>query len=264
MQPFYFGTSEKPLFGIHHPASFEAARPWGVVLCHPMGREYVVAHRSLRELAGRLARSGFHVLRFDFFGCGDSSGADEDGSIIQWKEDIAIAIDEIKDQAGVDKVALVGLRLGASLCCLAGIERADAEVAVFWEPIVNGRRYVDELLLEQDARLRAAASPFRPSRTPMNHAEILGFAVSQEMRHELESLDLLTLEKRPASRVLMIENVPRSGPNGFREKLEHLDAQTDFQFIDTPKAWRKGEMNRPLVPIPVLDAIQTWLSECCI
>ena len=87
---------------------------------------------------------------------------------------------------------------------------------------------------------------------------------SQELRHELENLYLLTVEKRPAPRVFLIENVPRSIPGGFREKLTRLDAQTDFQYIDAPKIWQKNEMNKALVPTPVLAAIQTWLSEGCI
>ena len=51
------------------------ARQSAIVLCQPLGHGYLRAHRAFRNLAVSLASQGFHVLRFDYYGCGDSATA---------------------------------------------------------------------------------------------------------------------------------------------------------------------------------------------
>src|SRR5262245_3688452 len=97
MKPFFFGSSAQPLFGVYHPPAGSAPTREGVVLCGPFGREYLRAHRALRELAHRLAASGFHVLRFDYSGSGDSSGDGEDADAARWVSDIGAAVDEVRN-----------------------------------------------------------------------------------------------------------------------------------------------------------------------
>jgi hypothetical protein len=63
VNPFFFGSSARPLFGAYEPAK-NAARG-AVVLCPPLGSEYYFAHPALRRLGWLLAERGWHVLRFD-------------------------------------------------------------------------------------------------------------------------------------------------------------------------------------------------------
>ena len=62
MNPFYFGTSQRPLFGIHHPPKSSDVRASGVVLCPAIGQDYMRTHRGLKQLALQLSKAGFHVL----------------------------------------------------------------------------------------------------------------------------------------------------------------------------------------------------------
>ena len=110
VEPFYFGTAGS-LFGCYHAPQGAKRRDSGVVLCNPMGFEYIRAHRAYRQLAIRLSHAGFPVLRFDYYGCGDSGGRSEEGEIGRWQEDISSAIDEIKERAGLERVCLIGMRL---------------------------------------------------------------------------------------------------------------------------------------------------------
>ena len=138
MNPFYFGTSERPLFGVYHPARSQQARDAGVVLCHPFGWEYMRTHRAFRQLAGRLTDVGFPVLRFDYSGTGDSAGDGREASLGQWLDDLSAAIDEIEDTAGVRRVSLIGLRLGAALAARAATTRPDLDRLILWNPVVTG------------------------------------------------------------------------------------------------------------------------------
>lgn len=128
---FFFGASERRLFGVYDaPAK---GKRKGVVLCNPLGAEYYFAHQSLHYLGQLLADEGTHVMRFDWFGCGDSAGA-EPGDDASRLEDLDWAIDELKDTAGVRKVDLVGLRAGAGPA-LAAAKRKDVSRIVLWDPV---------------------------------------------------------------------------------------------------------------------------------
>ena len=115
MTPFHFGSEQRRLFGIYEPALCKSGKKRAVLLCYPMGNEQIFAYRTFRQLAARLVGAGFHVLRFDYFGTGDSYGDTGEGDIASWCEDIETAIDELREMTAVAQVSLVGLRLGANL-----------------------------------------------------------------------------------------------------------------------------------------------------
>ncbi len=191
MNSFFFGSSERPLFGVHHPPKGKETRSEGVVLCYPMGQEYMRSHRAFRQLANLLLRRGHHVFRFDYFGTGDSAGASEDGSLAQWVCDVTSAIEEFKDNASLQRVSLVGLRLGAALATLAAADRDDVEKLVLWDPVVSGPSYV--------AELRAAAGRSDGEADPASGTiGVLGFPLTRALREELAQLDLRSLEETGA------------------------------------------------------------------
>lgn len=193
MNPFYFGTTDRRLFGAHTPARVGArgGSIRAIVLCSPWGQEYLRAHRSMRLLADMLAGAGNDVLRFDYYGTGDSAGDMVDGSVQGWEADIETAIDELKDISGAPKVALVGLRLGATLAARVAVRRRrDVGALVLWDPVVSGSAYVAELLRTATEREHAAE---RPRPRPAEHGgghELLGFPLPAEMIRAIEELEL--------------------------------------------------------------------------
>ena len=76
----------------------------------------------------------------------------------QWVEDVGTAIEELKETAGVKRVALVGLRLGGAVAAMAAERRTDIEGVVLWDPVVDGKAYVVEML---EGRPRVAMSMAR-------------------------------------------------------------------------------------------------------
>jgi alpha/beta superfamily hydrolase len=80
MTPLLFGSADAPLYGVHH-APQAAPQRTGIVLCYPFGQEYMRAHRACRQLAMLLAKKGYHVLRFDYSGTGNSSGDVDSASL---------------------------------------------------------------------------------------------------------------------------------------------------------------------------------------
>lgn len=263
MHPFYFGPQEKSLFGIYHPPLTRADRDTGIVQCSPFGSEAINAHRAFRQVAIRLSRVGFHVLRFDYYGCGDSAGEGIEGDVDQWKKDISIAIDELKNKAGVSRVSLVGLRLGATLGLLVAGGRNDVESLVLWEPVVEGRGYIEELINQQEIWMeKSNFSEATITQQDEGAVEISGFALTSRMRVGIESINLLSLQKGAGKRLLIIKKSEGGGDQPLLKTLNQLGDFPDYSDVVAPRVWlESNQSDRVVVPNELLESIVSWLTR---
>jgi len=262
MEPFYFGAGEKRLFGIHYRPARDAARNSAVVLCYPMGHEYIRAQRAFRQLSFRLAEAGFHVLRFDFYGCGDSAGESHEGEVEQWLEDIGSAIQEIKDLSGVTQVSLIGARLGATLATLAGGARPDVESMVLWDPIVKGKDYVRALDKRHRDWLRDVLPTPREIDRDDEILEITGFPLTVSLRRGLDEIDLSTVREYLPGRLFIVESIQPSVTLRWREHLKRLGVSLEYERIaGAGSRFRPGARSQALVPNPVLQSIASWIAK---
>jgi pimeloyl-ACP methyl ester carboxylesterase len=264
VRPFYFGESAEPLLGLHHPPSGGRARSVGVAILNPFGDEYLRAHRSLRQLADRLAGAGFHVLRFDYFGCGDSAGEDHDGRLGRWVDDAAVAVEELEALASSSRVALVGLRLGASLAIRLAGRRPGADHLVLWDPVGDGRLYLKELdaahevCMRENARRATGAADAQPP-------ERLGFPLPDPLRAEIEALDLFGQATAPAPHVLVLTTGSREGPTLFPGGAPP-GGSLEREPLPGMPVWTRGDsdaMEGALVPVEALERITAWLVARC-
>ena len=259
---FYFGPPDKRLFGLYYFPHPQQERDYGVVICNPWGQEYIRAHRALFQLGLRLSRLGFPVLHFDFFGTGDFAGEDSDGSFDQWQADLRIAIQELKRRSRVEKVFLVGLRLGASIAALVASGRIDIAGLVLWEPAVIGNEYLNDLIAwhreKQFHFLHKVET--RPELT-----ELLGFGLHASLLDNLKEMNLLSTRRKPARRILIIEStapaeVGQSPAAQLNQYYTGMGAKTDYRLIESFKMWTE-DPDKGLVPQPILEAAVTWLAE---
>jgi len=145
MIPFFFGSRDKQLFGIYHPSKSKTAYSHGILICPPVGQEHLRTYMALRQLALALSSIGFDVLKFDYYGVGDSAGDSKQGNVDIWKEDVRHAYQELKDVTGVRSVSILGLRLGAALAALSVSAGLQVKNLLLWDPVVNGAEYIREL-----------------------------------------------------------------------------------------------------------------------
>jgi alpha/beta superfamily hydrolase len=259
IEPCYFGDPDKPLLGCYHAPESDADRDCAVVLCYPMGHEYIQFHRACRLLAASLALNGFPTLRFDFYGCGDSSGNDEDGRIQQWLTDISSAIKHIKNQCRARKICLVGLRLGGTLSMIAGAQRGDIDGLALWDPVVQGKSYIAELqTLHNEMLARAHLIPKANER----QTEILGYLLTDDLRLELENIDLQVVKEKPANNMLVIESHKTGNQQQLSIRLKNLHANVKYLNLPHPQFWTWMEdFSHIVVPQAVHHAIVDWMSE---
>jgi uncharacterized protein len=257
MNPFFFGTSARQLFGMYHPPRAETTRATGVVLCYPFGQEYMRSHRAFRQLANLLTKAGFPVLRFDYSGSGDSAGESDVVSLARWQEDIDTAIDELRDTAEVQRVALVGLRLGAALALRAAAPRADVAAVVCWDPIVDGPGYVREMtaLAEVPAAVGAGDGD--------EVMGVMGFPVTTAFRRDLQTLDARTPSATaPAPKALVIAAAPRDTDTALAGVLEATGCETTYRLLPSEGSW--GEVDNygsALIPQQIVQGIVAYLGQ---
>jgi alpha/beta superfamily hydrolase len=173
--PFFFANG---LFGTHHRPPAADAR-YGVLICAPIAQEYMRTHWLFRQLASQLVREGVHVMRFDYTGCGDSVGAQLAGGPQRWCEDAKLAGAEFRNRADLDRVVVLGARLGGYIAA-ASFPELDA---VLWDPVESGARYLQELKQLQSDISRGRREPFE---TRM----LAGFEFNDALRRDLNAVEL--------------------------------------------------------------------------
>ena len=259
MTPFYFGPSKRQLFGVYHPPLGGGQR--GVVLCYPWGQEYLCAHQSFGFLARQLARAGNHVLRFDYYGTGDSAGKDTEGSITSWLEDVEWALNEIRDMAMLTSFALVGLRLGATIAAKAAMKHADVEKLVLWDPVFDGDMYLREMF-ENPKRVTRSASYGRFG----THGEgeiqdVSGFPLNPTMRKELDGLtaELYSHTLPPTFLISILERPEVYAP--LRASLDGAGVTYTDERTQDPTVWiEEKEFGTSGMPVNALKRITQWLT----
>ena len=260
MYPHYFGSSHESLFGVYYASVARPVRSSGVVLCSPVGHEYIRSHRAFRNLATLLSRHGFPVLRFDYYGCGDSAGEAADGRVTRWIDDVATAIEELTDTAGVSKVSLVGLRFGATLAAMAAQQRRDIDNIVLWDPIRRGAAYLEQLLELQQDWLREG--PERHSDSARDGPiDVIGFPLTDRVRREYEAVDLGALGACRARHALVITD-PSRDDGDWSALFDRLHVPSTHWHASDVGQWHDPEMvHETLLPQEVLGTIVSFMSR---
>jgi len=256
----YFGSPDRRLFGIFEEPEDGAAREAGVVLCYPYGADYATAFRTFRILATRLAKAGFHVLRFDYLGTGDSSGDADVASIEQWITDVGTAVRELRDSRGLRDVSLVGLRLGATLAALAAARTKDVERVVLWEPVVDGQEYLAALQALHREWLQEALRDGRNAQ----HLEddLLGYQLTERLRRDFVDLRLQSLAGAPAPSLYLMSKGSSDEYDCLVAMLRQQGARVDADRVEGPEIWsRTPSMDESSVPTGALRSIVTWLTS---
>jgi pimeloyl-ACP methyl ester carboxylesterase len=228
---YFFGPSKEPLFGMLHTPSVDSGRDRGVLLCPPLGWEFMRTHWALRNMARLLAMAGLHVLRFDYYGTGDSAGAAVDGSVDRWIADIATAATELSDSTGVKHLSVVGVRLGATFAALAASDGLRVDQLVLWDPVVHGDEYL-EALDRMHAEMLAQRSD-QMITSDLIGDELLGFPYPPARRQGIERLDLTRMQWNGVTTALVAS---QDRPE-YRQLVEAAGPSLRYDIIEDAGAW---------------------------
>lgn len=255
---FHFGDSSNPLFGVYHRPEGGGGSSRAVLLCPPFGQEEIRANRIFRVLAQQLARSGFHVLRFDYFASGDSMGDCEEATLQRWSSDIVAAHDELKDMSGANRATWIGLSLGATLATVTAASQVRGLAGlVLWDPVTNGKAYLADLarghaeMMDEDTEMIEALPPV----SEFGVREAMGFEINEAFVDELMALDLGDIERRPARKALIVGE-KNAAQEAVADRLADLGVKLEWCEEDDAGLWNsESALNAFVVPVATIRAI---------
>lgn len=252
MTPFYFGASNRQLYGAYDPPAAGGRR--AALFCQPWAREYLLAHPTVRLAARALARAGWHALRFDYSGTGDSAGSDQDVSLEQWQEDIRTAIRELQDVAGVQRVTLIGMRLGGALAAMVAASNRDIERLVLWDPVIDGGRHVNALR-------EPAVAWERDLAPPLPEDEVIGAPLPPALRDGIRSISPAMFPSSLPRSLLLNTHGDRDAYAPLEARL--VDASTEFtrEHVPDVQVWQE-EWGRGGVGLAAraVERVNAWLT----
>ena len=264
--PFYFPNGGYSLFGVLHEPAADSDHP-AFVFCHPFGEEKLWAHRVFVGFARALAARGYPVLRFDSMGSGDSHGRFQDASLTTALADVRAAIEEVRRRTRRHRVSLLGLRFGATLASLVAEEVSDLDRLVLWAPIIDGARYMQDLLRINLTTQMAVYREIRRDREALVAAmrsgetvNVDGYEMGLAMFDSVSALKLAANPKRCIAPCLITQldrQLARPAPELVQ--LASGYANVTFNLVQEEPFWR--EIARFYDRAPLLDAeTLRWLE----
>lgn len=267
--PLFFPNGDRTLFGVVHepPAGTPQRMPF--VFCHPFGEEKLWSHRVFVTFARELARRGHPVLRFDYMGSGDSDGRFADASVATVQSDIRCAVDYLKDRTKSSAVGLIGLRFGATLAAGVADGRDDIGLLVLWAPIVNGSRYMQELLRINLTTQMAVYREIREDRDALVAgmragltANVDGYEVTLPMFEQLSAINLSGSQHTFAGPCLLVDvvKVHRDEAGPELKSLAGQYADASLAVVREDPFWKEIERFYDGAPA-LFEHTLEWLAD---
>ena len=252
--PVYFGPGNR-LFGWLH-SNPTGARRTPVIICPPLGFEFVRAYRAVRTLARKLAGTGHITLRFDYAGTGDSHEYDQDSdAVTSWIDSICSAIDYVMSLTGSESVVLVGIRLGGTLASKVAQLR-EIHSLVLWEPAESGKTYCREMQMIEAGTKSTRDVQKYPG------IDAAGFYLTTKT---IDGVKELILGQSPfigRPRILLLERDDIALNERRASQLEMSGSELKRQSISDYKAMMLAPQEAR-VPEQSIELIAGWLSETC-
>ncbi|SPB13274.1 alpha/beta hydrolase [Caballeronia novacaledonica] len=233
-----------------------------MVLCNTYGHEYVWTYSGMRHLADALSARGIWVLRFDYRGTGDSTGADLAPDQFESSvEDINAAVEYFKASAGIEHVTLCGFRVGAAFALAAAL-RHPVDELVLLAPVASGRVYMRELSIVRKTWLELLAPPLREMQQDDVRLNVLGQVYSDEFRDSLQAIDLVASVNgatlAPARRALIM-NVKAGGTDPLRDALADKGVEAESRpFEDLTGFIQETAFN--VLPRAAFAEVVAWIA----
>jgi pimeloyl-ACP methyl ester carboxylesterase len=248
-----------------------------VLLLPPLGQEYKRCHKTLQKLAQDLATAGFHTLRFDYAGSGDS-GELASWSLDTWRQDGQDALAWLRGTSGAKMVSAVGVRLGAAVALALD---TPLEHLVLWDPVVDGSAYLESLdRLNRELLHRFRHAYRNGSAVSFPPEQLIGHPFPDTMRESLAAYSLVIPDQPPARHALWIDTPtgatesrkdahrnPGAGAGEAADPVKesysgHLALAEEFLHVEARCRWHSAmEIENVIMGQPVTRHMLQWFKQ---
>ena len=247
-EPFFLATGAGERFCLFHPAAGELRG--ALVYLHPFAEEMNKSRRMAALQARELAAGGFAVLQLDLQGCGDSDGDFGDARWEQWKDDVALACQWLRERTGVTP-GVWGLRLGALLALDYARSATPAPAQLLlWQPVLQGATFMTQFLrlrvagaMLDDSAPAAGTKELRAMLAAGEPLEVAGYELAPQLVAAIDALEGSAMA--PPCPVIWIEVVAapeRPAPPPAVRTAAAWGSQTSLHTVAGPMFWSTQEI----------------------
>ncbi|MEK4564748.1 alpha/beta fold hydrolase [Alkalihalobacillus sp. FSL R5-0424] len=203
---------------IHFPQQTTSEKLPAIVFVHGFIGSKVGEHRLFVKASRYFAEKGYACFRFDFSGCGESSGEYRNLTVSKQIEELLAIIQYMKSQSMIDseKITVVGHSLGGATSALA-VSQIPVHQLVLWSAVA--KPYQDIVQITGASAVKAAQRN--------GFYDYHGFELSHAFFEDLKIHDPLAAISSVKSPVLIVhaekdEDVAVSHANLYAEHSAHL------------------------------------------
>lgn len=229
----------RKIFAVYYPPSGKVRRREAVILCNPGLEEYMRCHWPFRQLSNLLSELGFPVLRLDYTGTGDSSGANGSGSLEEWSDNVVAAAKFLQEEAATPWISLIGIRLGGAVALKAMQKDLPIYNLILWDPVLDGNDYLLQLqqmrkTLEKDLGLIGSLW----QKVTMRDDETTGFPLSKKWQDDLANWKAAKIEAKAArGQYIVSDGSAKQSISEFVEQQSRAGSAYTLHEMDEKAGW---------------------------
>ncbi len=124
---------------LHVPEHLSDRKLPVVVICHGFISNKVGQHRIFVKTAREISQHGFAVLRFDYTGCGESTGEYENITFDRQVDETSIVLDFLATLPYIDSghIIMLGHSFGGSIASYVAERHKIVRKLILWSPVAN-------------------------------------------------------------------------------------------------------------------------------
>jgi pimeloyl-ACP methyl ester carboxylesterase len=262
-RPVRFMAGERELAGmVHLPA--RDPREQGVVFCDAFGDERRSSCWPMADLAREVAAEGWPVLRFDYWGCGESPGDFIDATAATYVSDIVSAVAFLRNEAVVGEVFLLGLRFGAVLAARAAQSLENCAGLILVAPVPDGEVYFEAMEKRKLVRgmITRADGGGEAALAESEVLDLDGYALRRGTFTELRALkiarDMLPFKKHVLVVQISFSEKLRLETTEARAAFRAAGGWPDVQTLVMPPFWSRLDATDT---VELNEVVIAWLSD---
>ncbi len=266
----FLGSGPERIFSTFHRPAGPAEG--AVLLCSSILAELLAGYQEEVWLCRRLAKRGLAVRRFHYRGTGHSDGGSEDITYEALCEDAALVAARLREETGVDRIAVIGTRMGAIVASTVAAGMPGAPIS-YIQPVLDFERLFKEIsrartisLMNEEGRSEENGPPedMFSIMARERSVDVLGYLLNEPLYRSLQPHKLpdeLGSEPR-AVQLVQVAKRKAMTPE-YQRLLDDLAAkgfETTAELVNDDIAWWFHDSRRHLIP-EIGDAVVPWLAD---
>ncbi len=280
-QLFFFEkmNSDKKLFGVKY-LPFKPG-PIAFLMLQPIGTERNVIDALQINLARSLAANGISVLRFDYYGTGDSDGSFDEIDLETLMSDIDSAINQVTNIQGAARLGLFGLRFGGLLSAYYAEQHPkNVEYLILCAPVVDAFRFINQelrqsistqsvlfqkVILNRDQILQKINNNESTVINGYDMANLNGFPLSHGFMNSLKDINLTANQTAYRNNLCIIDIDKRVRAKSkdislLEDKYKACKALKYYGLVEKTIPWIHGDYLMKICE-QLNNKVQEWVKE---